>query len=257
MNDADDFAKIRVSYLNCVNLLINGSQLRFDKGQYWRDMEPNKKKIVQREVNNLLLLGAKSHDKIVAAEVQSMLSLIAVIRGDDKTAIGCLREAVTKDPDRQTDWERLTELLEATGDFKTLEALTRVRLGVADTLRTRLILTVACAEAGDDKEALAEFGRLQANYGDDARVHLLEIAMLLRRANTPKRKEVLARVGDLLKRYEDDTRDNKRDAESFTLLSGIYDAMTGKVEAARHLFTQVANADPKRADARDALAALN
>ena len=31
-NDADDFAKIRVSDLNCLNLLVNGSQLRFDKG---------------------------------------------------------------------------------------------------------------------------------------------------------------------------------------------------------------------------------
>ena len=145
LNDADDFAKIRVSYLNCLNLLINGSQLRFDKGQYWRDMEPNKQKIVEREVNNLLILGEKSHDKIIAAEVQSMLSLIDVIRGEDKAAISCLREAVTKDPDRRTDWERLTEMLNEANDFKTLEALTRVRLSVADTLRTRLILTVACS----------------------------------------------------------------------------------------------------------------
>ena len=41
-----------------------------------------------------------------------MLSLIDVIRGDNKAAIACLIEAVTKDPDRQMDWERLTELLD-------------------------------------------------------------------------------------------------------------------------------------------------
>jgi len=211
--------------------------------------------------NHLEALGRNPDDHVAAGALEELGILQGPILHQVDRGIESLRRSVALQPSRHHAWEVLVTTLARAGRNEELLTVCDDLVKQDDSSRSHLLLAKA-HERLKHWDSCEEEARqaVEANPDDPAATTALA-AVLLRRSNNDP--DVLSEADDWLNRAETAVRKiepNRRDRQQIidlTLTRGIYFALTGEYDTARHWVQTVLERDRNNQFARDILSAID
>jgi tetratricopeptide (TPR) repeat protein len=218
----------------------------------WSLLDESQRRQLRADLARLEGLAADGAP-LAAATASELLGVIQLIALRDLTAAEAnLRQALARDPDRDSAWEALVIVLVNAERFDALTAECESRLKRRESARDRLLLAKASAAAGDLTRALAVLEPARRRFPDDFNLNLAAAAALLHETTDDT---TLAQAAQLISRAEK-AAGNQPTAEqraNLLFLRGMFLALVEQPELARAHLRRVLELDPDREEAREAL----